>query len=156
VLNRLQQGLPLEHEIWGAVIVRGATASSRRATSIARDRRIQEELALRGRALSEGSDITPRVRGNAVLEARVEGSPRETTYPDSSKRTWTQRVWTVKAQDLVMVSLARDLPGGYVVLTRVIPTAYEYASLLQLKVVANLVFACEEQERVGSESRTTN
>jgi hypothetical protein len=44
-----------------------------------------------------------------------------------------------------LVSVARELPDGYVVLTRAVPTALVDAAVMQLKFIANLVYyGCEE------------
>jgi hypothetical protein len=60
------------------------------------------------------------------------------------------RTWSLSDQDLELVSLARKLPDGYVVLTRTVPAALRYAAELQLKFVANMVYyGCEELHGEG-------
>jgi len=49
-----------------------------------------------------------------------------------------------------MISLARPLPDGYVVLTRTMPTALSAAAAMQIEFVANLVYyGCEQSPSEG-------
>ena len=53
-------------------------------------------------------------------------------------------------QDRVMISLARRLPEGYVVLTRTMPTALAPAARMQAEFVANLIYyGCDELPAEG-------
>ena len=55
------------------------------------------------------------------------------------------RTWALLDRDLEVLSIARKVDDGYVVLTRIVPTAVEYAADLQLKFIANLIYyECEQ------------
>jgi hypothetical protein len=48
-------------------------------------------------------------------------------------------------QDLEVLSMERELDDGHIVLTRMVPTALDYAAELQLEFISNLVYyQCEE------------
>jgi len=75
---------------------------------------------------------------------------QDRVYIDFHDRSWHMRTWPLLDQDLELVSLARKLPDGYVILTRTVPAALSHAAELQLQFVANLVYyACEELPAEG-------
>jgi S1-C subfamily serine protease len=57
-------------------------------------------------------------------------------FTDGWKRTWQVRQWQLPEDDLVIVSLARTLPDGYLVVARVVPTAAAYGCTRNLELVA--------------------
>jgi hypothetical protein len=66
-------------------------------------------------------------------------------YVDFHGRQWQMRKWMLLNQDLEVLSLERELDGGHIVLTRMVPTALDYAAELQLEFISNLVYyQCEE------------
>jgi len=111
---------------------------------LSRDPLLHLRLALQGQS---GPDLP--------LQESVKGVPRaasdpDRVYVDFRDRTWLMRTWSLLDQDLELVSLARKLPDGYVVLTRTVPAAVRYAAELQLKFVANMVYyGCEELQGEG-------
>ena len=50
------------------------------------------------------------------------------------------RAWPLAREDFKLAILSRELPQGSVRLMKIVPTALAYASLIQLKFVANLVY----------------
>ena len=56
----------------------------------------------------------------------------DTSYVDFHDRRWHLRTWTLSDQDVALVSVARELSDGYVVLTRTMPTALGDAAVMQL------------------------
>jgi hypothetical protein len=133
-------------KVAGAVALRikeGSDAEARRH-DLSSDPLLHLRLALKGQA---GPDLP--------LEESAKAAPRATAdqdgvYTDFRDRTWRMRTWSLSDQDLELVSLARKLPDGYVVLTRTVPAALRYAAELQLKFVANMVYyGCEELHGEG-------
>jgi hypothetical protein len=60
------------------------------------------------------------------------------------------RTWPLLDRDLEVVSMAREVSDGYVVVTRTVPTALEYAAELQLKFIGNLIYyQCQELSGEG-------
>jgi serine protease Do len=133
-------------KIAGAVLLRipaddGARARRRDLSS---DPLLHLRLALKGQG---GPDPSPE--GSAKAASRP-AADEDRLYVDFHDRTWHMRTWPLLNQDLELVSLARKLPDGYVVLTRTVPAALGYAAELQLKVLANLVYyACDELPAEG-------
>jgi serine protease Do len=107
------------------------------------DSSLHLSLALKAQPPSEQRlEAGPRIPFRAGLEQEV--------YTDFHERTWYLRTWPLGHRDLMMVSLARRLPDGYVVLTRTVPTALRSAAALQVKFVANLVnYGCDELPAEG-------
>jgi serine protease Do len=69
----------------------------------------------------------------------------DSDFTDFHGRTWHMRTWPLLDRDLEVVSMVREVGDGYVVVTRTVPTALDYAAGLQLKFIANLVYyQCEE------------
>ena len=141
LLRRISRGEEVSQTIAGVVLVRTADSS------------IQHQM--RGHDLSSDPflHLSLALKGQARPDQRLEVAPKlafrtttgEEVYTDFHDRTWYLRTWPLGHRDLVMISLARQLPDGYVVLTRTVPTALSYAAALQVKFVANLVYyGCEE------------
>jgi hypothetical protein len=128
-------------KIAGAVLLRipaddGARVQRRDLSS---DPLLHLSLALKGQG---GPDPSPEESAKAASRPAAD---EDRLYVDFHDRTWHMRTWPLLNQDLELVSLARKLPDGYVVLTRTVPAALGYAAELQLKVLANLVYyACDE------------
>jgi hypothetical protein len=60
------------------------------------------------------------------------------------------RKWMLLNQDLEILVLERELDDGHIVLTRMVPTALDYAAQLQLEFISNLVYyQCEELSGEG-------
>jgi hypothetical protein len=101
--------------------------------------RFHLKLAVKGAGRSD-----PHLISSTEIAARAEPG-QDTSYVDFHDRRWHLRTWTLSDQDVALVSVARELPDGYVVLTRSVPTALGDAAVMQLKFIANLVYyGCEE------------
>ena len=128
-------------KVAGAVALRiqeGSDAEARRHDLLS-DPLLHLKLALKGQA---GPDFPLEESAKTVSRATAD---QDRGYIDFRDRTWRMRTWSLSDQDLELVSVARKLPDGYVVLTRTVPTALSYAAELQLKFVANLIYyACDE------------
>lgn len=133
-------------KVAGAVIVRmqeGSGAEARRY-DISNDPLLHLRQALKGQS---GPDLPLEESTKAVPRAAAD---QDGVYIDFRDRTWNMRTWSLLDQDLELVSLARKLPDGYVVLTRTVPAALRYAAELQLKFVANMVYyGCQELQGEG-------
>jgi hypothetical protein len=71
-------------------------------------------------------------------------------YVDFRGRQWHLRKWMLLNQDLEVLSMDRELDEGHIVLTRMVPTALDYAAELQLQFISNLVYyQCEELSGEG-------
>ena len=92
---------------------------------------------------TQGSDASGEMRSWAAQrEDRV--------YVDFHDRAWRMRAWPLLDRDLEVVSMAREVSDGYVVVTRTVPTALEYAAELQLKFIGNLIYyQCQELSGEG-------
>ena len=70
---------------------------------------------------------------------------KDEAYVDFHNRGWRLRTWLALDRDQEVLSMERPLDDGYIVLTRSVPTALDYAAQLQLEFIANLVYyQCEE------------
>lgn len=133
-------------KVAGAVVLRTRESSDAEARrhDLSRDPLLHLRLALQGQSgpdlpLEESAKAAPRT-----------ASAQDRVYIDFRDRTWHMRIWSLLDQDLELVSLARKLPDGHVVLTRTVPAAVRYAAELQLKFVANMVYyGCEELQGEG-------
>ena len=107
------------------------------------DERFHRELAFEGRGYRDLATLI-RDRSPGALDAEAEGdaTPPPTDYLDKQKRKWVLRIWTLKAEDYVVVSLARKLPGANLALMNMVPTAAQQGAILQLQIAANLGYAC--------------
>src|SRR5262249_41067941 len=76
----------------------------------------------------------------ARLQVVSKSAEQERLYIDYHGRSWYLRVWPLQDRDQVMVSLARELAGSYVSLTRIVPTSLTSAATLQTELVANLIY----------------
>jgi len=75
---------------------------------------------------------------------------QDNEYVDFRGRQWHLRKWMLLNQDLEVLSMDRELDEGHVVLTRMVPTALDYAAQLQLQFISNLVYyQCEELSGEG-------
>jgi serine protease Do len=128
-------------KVAGAVVLRiqeGSDAEARRH-DLSSDPLLHLRLALKGQA---APDLPLEETAKAASRATAD---QDRVYIDFRDRTWHMRTWSLTDQDLELVSLARKLPDGYVILTRTVPAALSYAAELQLKFVANVVhYGCEE------------
>jgi hypothetical protein len=71
-------------------------------------------------------------------------------YIDYHGRHWQTRKWMLLNRDLEVLSMEREVDGGHVVTTRIVPTALDYAARLQLEFLANLIYyQCEEAAGEG-------
>jgi hypothetical protein len=133
-------------KVAGAVILRIQEGSDAEARSydLSSDPLLHLRLALKGQS---GPDLPLVESGKAAPRA---ASDQDRVYIDFRDRTWHMRTWSLLDQDLELVSLARKLPDGYVVLTRTVPAAIRYAAELQLQFVANMVYyGCEQLQGEG-------
>jgi serine protease Do len=128
-------------KVAGAVVLRiqeGSDAAARRH-DLSNDPLLHLKLALKGQA---GPDLPLDESAKAASRATAD---QDRVYIDFRDRNWHLRTWSLLDQDLALISLARKLPDGYVVLTRTVPAALRYAAELQLKFVANMVYyGCDE------------
>lgn len=75
---------------------------------------------------------------------------KDEPYVDFRNRGWHLRKWLALDRDEEVLSMERPLDDGYIVLTRSVPTALDYAAQLQLEFIANLVYyQCEELASEG-------
>jgi hypothetical protein len=136
LITQVSVGKDVSRTVAGAVVLRireGSEADARR-DDLAGDPLLHHKLALKGQA---GSDLA---LGKSAQVASRAAADQDRVYVDFRDRTWHMRTWPLLDQDLELVSLARKLPDGYVVLTRTVPVALSYAAELQLKFVANLIY----------------
>src|ERR1700730_1698551 len=133
-------------KVAGSVVMRiqeGSDAEGRKH-DLSSDPLLHLRLALKGQA---GPDLPLEESAQATSRATA---AQDRVYTDFRDRTWRMRTWSLSDQDLELVSVARKLPDGYVVLTRTVPAALRYAAELQLKFVANMVhYGCEELHGEG-------
>jgi serine protease Do len=128
-------------KVAGAVVLRiqGGSDAEPRRHDLLSDPLLHLRLALNGQA---GPDFPLEESAKTVSRATAD---QDRVYIDFRGRTWRMRTWSLSDQDLELVSVARKLPDGYVVLTRTVPAALSYAAELQLKFVTNLTYyACDE------------
>ena len=146
LLPRIARGEEVSQTIAGVVLVRTADSSIQqrmRGHDLSSDSFLHLSLALKGQARpDQRSEVAPKLAFGTTTGQEV--------YTDFHDRTWYLRAWPLGHRDLVMISLARRLTDGYVVLTRTVPTALSYAAALQVKFVANLIYyGCEELPTEG-------
>jgi serine protease Do len=146
VIRQVSVGKDVSRTVAGIVVLRlpGGSDPAARSHDLSSEPLLHLELALKGQA---DRDVPLKVAAKSVSRA---GANEDRVYIDFRGRTWHVRTWPLPDQDLELVSLARKLPDGYVVLTRTVPTALTYAAELQVKFVANLVYyGCEELQGEG-------
>jgi serine protease Do len=145
LLRQVNSGKDVARTVAGAVVLRiGSSEAGGRRHDLSSDPLLHLRLALRGQANSDA-----RLEAAADVVSRAVAN-QDGVYVDFRDRTWHLRTWPLLDRDLELVSLARKLPGGYVVLTRTMPAALNRAAELQLKIVANLVYyGCEELQGDG-------
>ncbi len=101
------------------------------------------KLVLQGATHDKGSDASGEMRFWA-------GQKEDRVYVDFHDRIWRMRTWPLLDRDLEVISIAREVADGYVVVTRTVPTALEYAGELQLKFIGNLIYyQCQELSGEG-------
>jgi hypothetical protein len=118
---------------------------------------------------SHGRDYDPSSNASYHLEVALRASTRsdlhldvsnaaqswiaqqkESNYVDFRDRSCRLRKWPLLDRDLEVMSMARELDDGYIVLTRTVPTALDYGAELQLEFIANLIYyQCEELSGEG-------
>jgi serine protease Do len=146
VIRQVSMGKDVSRTVAGVVVLRlreGNDTGAHRH-DLASNPRLHLRLALQGQA---GQDLALK---QTVKAASRTAADLDRVYIDFRDRTWRMRTWPLLEQDLELVSLARKLPDGYVILTRTLPTALSRAAELQLKFVANLVYyGCEALQGEG-------
>lgn len=105
-------------------------------------------------------DVVETIAGTVVARVRRGGSTdaaahrhdvTDADYVDFHNRAWHLRSWPTPDRDSEVVSLARRVPDGQVVLTRIVPASLSYAAQLQLKFLSNVIYyECEELAGEGS------
>jgi serine protease Do len=131
----------------GVVVFRKREAPDTRAQrhDPSSDARLHLDLVLKRQA----SPI-PLLPGYAQAAPFV-SADQDRVYIDFRDRTWHLRSWKHFDQELEVVSLARKLPDGYVVLSRIVPASLSYAAVSQLKLLANLVYySCDGSPPSGA------
>ena len=92
----------------------------------------------------------PTRPGTASVSSSEVIHQQDGEYVDFHGRQWHTRKWTLLNQDLEVLSMERELDDGHIVLTRMVPTALDYAAELQLEFISNLVYyQCEELSGSG-------
>jgi serine protease Do len=127
--------------IAGAVVVRTRNGddTGRHGRDLTSDARLHLELVIKRQA---NPDLALPASAKSASWA---GTDQDGPYVDFRERTWRLRSWQLLDQDFEVVSLARKLPDGHVILTRIVPASMRYAAELQIKFVANLIYyQCEE------------
>ncbi|MFL6601788.1 MAG: trypsin-like peptidase domain-containing protein [Steroidobacteraceae bacterium] len=145
LLRQISTGKDVSRTVAGTLVLRTrSSGSGTHRPELSTDPLLHLRLALKGQAIPDS-----RSEGAAEVMSRVAAN-RDDVYTDFRDRTWHMRTWPLLDQDLELISLARKLPDGYVVLTRIMPAALSHAAELQLRVVANLVYyGCEELQGDG-------
>jgi serine protease Do len=142
-LSQIEKGKDVAAVLAGVTIIRtteGNAAPTHRS-DLSRDSLLHLSLALKGR-------MAPSQWSSNPVSRRT--TDRGEVYSDFHDRTWYLRSWPLEHRDFVMISLARSVPDGYVVLTRTVPTALGTAALMQVKFVANIIYyGCEELPSKG-------
>jgi len=149
LLRQVIAGKEASRTVAGAVVLRtGSSDAGARKHDLSSDPLLHLRLALKGQVNGQASaDARLNAADNMMSRAAAN---QDRVYVDFRDRTWHMRTWPLSDQDLELVSLARKLPDGYVVLTRTMPAALSHAAELQLQVIANLVYyGCEELEGEG-------
>ena len=131
--RRAKSGARVMEVLAGAIIVR--TRGPRGATP----RELSGNPQLHFTLASKGRSHPDLMLTHAARSALPEPADLEEVFTDFRGRSWQLRTWPLVDENLKLVSLARELPDGYVVLMRTVPTAVSGASILQLQFVANLV-----------------
>src|SRR5882724_1601286 len=136
LIRQVDDGKDVFKKVAGAILVRIREGSDmgKRTHDLSTDPLLHLRVALKGQA---GSDLPLDESLKAASQATA---AQDRTYVDFHDRTWYVRAWPLAEEDFELISLARKLPDGYVVLTRTVPAALSYAAELKLKVVANLVY----------------
>ena len=138
---KLDAGEDIVQTVAGVSLLRTRSGSDPKlaTTDLSGNARLHLKLAAKGAGRSDLHLISA-----TEVAARVEPG-QDAPYVDYHDRPWRLRTWTLSDQDVALVSVARELPDGYVVLTRTVPTALRDAAVMQLKFIANLVYyGCEE------------
>jgi serine protease Do len=145
LIGQVDTDKDVAQKVAGVVVLRIRQSSDARAQrDLSSDPLLHLKLALKGQARP---DLPLEDFAKAASHAVAD---QQRVYVDFHDRTWHMRTWPLLDQDLELVSVARKLSGGYVVLTRIVPAALSYAAELQLKFIANLVYyACEELPSEG-------
>jgi serine protease Do len=141
LIRRVDAGEDVSETIAGVTLfrTRESSVAGAHGHDLSSDSLLHLSLALKGQA-----GFSLPLTASKKLVSRAAADP-DRVYVDFRDRTWYMGAWPVGNRDLAMISLARKLPDGYVVLTRTVPTALSYAAELQVKFVANLVYyGCEE------------
>jgi hypothetical protein len=127
----------------GTIAIRSkATSAENRAIEI--DERLHQQIALSGMRDLELATFL-RLRSATAAEAPADALVDAAEVTDKHGRKWIRRTWTLQGEDYVVVSLARSLSQGSVVLMNAVPTAGGKGAALQLAIAANLAYACPSE-----------
>jgi serine protease Do len=106
--------------------------------------RTDEPVASAAQLLKVALQAPTRSGPAAVSSAQIVHQ-QDGEYSDFHGRQWHMRKWMLLNQDLEVLSMERELDDAHIVLTRMVPTALDYAAELQLEFISNLVYyQCEE------------
>jgi serine protease Do len=153
LIQRVSSGEDVSEKIAGVVILRTRPDRVARAHGhdLSSDSLLHLSLALKGQP-----GPNPSVTISTKIASRS-SADQDLSYVDFHGRSWYMRTWPLGNRDLAVISLARELSDGYVVLTRVVPAALTYAAVLQVKFIANVVYSgCEELQGDGDVSVADN
>jgi hypothetical protein len=111
--------------------------------------RTHEPVASASQLLRVALHAPTRTDASSVRAAEIVHQ-QDDEYVDFRGRQWHLRKWMLLNQDLEVLSMDRELDEGHIVLTRMVPTALDYAAELQLQFISNLVYyQCEELSAEG-------
>ena len=146
MLLKLDAGEDIVQTVAGVALVRTRSGSDARLKGADLSGNALFHLKLAAKGASR-----PDMNLSSPTEVAAWAAPaRDDSYVDFHNRPWHSRTWTLLDQDVALVSVVRELPDGYVVLTRTVPTSLSDAAAMQLKFIANLVYyGCEELSGEG-------
>jgi serine protease Do len=99
-----------------------------------RDSRVYMDLALKG------LKFTRTIASQSIKITSLGAAREQSEFVDAWQRKWQLRTWVLPFWDSVAVSLALPVPGGCVSLVRVTPTALEYGTVDEMKMLAGLAY----------------
>ena len=122
----------------GSRILRLWTPDGVSVGDLFRDSRKYMDLALKGLR------FTRTVVSQSIKITSLGAAREESEFVDSWQRKWQLRSWALPFWDSVVVSLSLPVPGGCVSLVRVTPTALEYGTVDEMKMLADLIYVSYE------------
>jgi serine protease Do len=141
LIRKVESSEDAVEQIAGTVVarIRDGSTGAARERDVTNDPRHHLELVLR-KQLSAHLPLPVSPKSSSLA-----GADQDAVYVDFHERAWHLRSWPLLDQDLEVVSLARKVPDGNVILTRIVPASLSYAAQLQLKFLANVIyFECDE------------